>query len=196
MVHNLALQNWTINCINWYKQDFRSLWLVLQLVCLSHPLLLLHHHLLLPLHHHLCQLLLNTEQEGQALLISGSLLSPCFLSSHFFCAPDFPSWPPSSYLKSFSPTPILVFLFSFSLMAACTSSSCSLFNLSTSRKRRRVNWSIFHNFQLLELSIWRIWEEQSVHCATIDVQLRGLSGLRLSEFVQISKFFSIYITDI
>ena len=25
---------------------------------------------------------------------------------------------------------------------------------------------------------------------------RGLSGLRLSEFVQISEFFSIYITDI
>ena len=28
------------------------------------------------------------------------------------------------------------------------------------------------------------------------VQIRGLSGLRLSEFVQISEFFSIYITDI
>ena len=26
--------------------------------------------------------------------------------------------------------------------------------------------------------------------------VRGLSGLRLSEFVQISEFFSIYITDI
>ena len=30
----------------------------------------------------------------------------------------------------------------------------------------------------------------------IEVEHRGLSGLRLSEFVQISEFFSIYITDI
>ena len=30
----------------------------------------------------------------------------------------------------------------------------------------------------------------------VRLTLRGLSGLRLSEFVQISEFFSIYITDI
>ena len=32
--------------------------------------------------------------------------------------------------------------------------------------------------------------------SVFDLRIRGLSGLRLSEFVQISEFFGIYITDI